>query len=119
MSATTEPCQRAGNFAPAKQTEDAGSEGRQVREDLILTRITKTKLQKESPVEYFYPIPDVYIFMTINLLQYTLNVTESVIDADGVLMPYGKVFNNIYPGPWIRRFFNPTILLLWADLFFF
>lgn len=25
------------------------------------------------------------------------------ITADGVLMSYGKVFNQQYPGPWIRK----------------
>ena len=27
------------------------------------------------------------------------------INADGVVNPFGKVFNKTYPGPWIREFF--------------
>ncbi|KAI4110559.1 MAG: hypothetical protein LQ345_006970 [Seirophora villosa] len=34
--------------------------------------------------------------------KYTLVADEMNITADGVLMPYGKVFNQQYPGPWIQ-----------------
>ncbi|KAL8704103.1 MAG: hypothetical protein Q9201_002737 [Fulgogasparrea decipioides] len=33
---------------------------------------------------------------------YTLDADEMNITADGILMPYGKVFNQQYPGPWIQ-----------------
>lgn len=36
--------------------------------------------------------------------QYTLTAGKKELNADGVLMRYGKVFNNQYPGPWIRKF---------------
>lgn len=44
-----------------------------------------------------------------DLLQYELNVTHMKIDADGVPNPWGKVFNNSYPGPWIGKFFTFAI----------
>lgn len=34
------------------------------------------------------------------------------ITADGVLMPYGKVFNQQYPGPWIRMSYSFICALL-------
>lgn len=40
------------------------------------------------------------------------------INADGVPQKYGKVFNQTYPGPWIRKLFTPAILSSSANLFF-
>lgn len=110
LSAITQLWEKAGTLARRTKIEDAGSRVRQVREDLILTRITKMKLRKGSPAKYCYLIPGAYIMM-VNLLQYTLDVTNMTINADGMVMPYGKVFNKTYPGPWIRRFFTPATLL--------
>lgn len=36
------------------------------------------------------------------LRDYTLDVSELPLNLDGVTMPYGKVFNKTYPGPWIQ-----------------
>lgn len=36
--------------------------------------------------------------------QYYLEASDKEINADGVLNKGGKVFNNTYPGPWIREF---------------
>ena len=33
---------------------------------------------------------------------YTIDVSEMALSPDGVCMPYGKVFNGAYPGPWIQ-----------------
>lgn len=110
LSAITQPWEMTGPLARRQKIEDAGSRVRQVREDLILTQITKTKLRKGSLAAYCYPIPGAHIMM-VNLLQYTLDVTNMTINADGILMKEGKVFNQSYPGPWIRRFFNPGFLI--------
>ncbi|KAI4125444.1 MAG: hypothetical protein LQ338_004247 [Usnochroma carphineum] len=34
--------------------------------------------------------------------KYTLTADEMEINADGVVMPHGKVFNQQYPGPWVQ-----------------
>lgn len=34
------------------------------------------------------------------------------INADGMTMPWGKVFNKQYPGPWIRKFLTPAIFII-------
>lgn len=34
--------------------------------------------------------------------KYFLDVTERALVPDGIAMPYGKVFNNTYPGPWSK-----------------
>lgn len=67
-SAITALWELAGNLARRTKIEDAGSKVRQAREDLILTRITKMKLRKESPAKYCYPIPGAYIMM-VNLVE--------------------------------------------------
>ncbi|KAL8731715.1 MAG: hypothetical protein Q9181_004204 [Wetmoreana brouardii] len=41
--------------------------------------------------------------------KYTLEADEMNITADGVLMPYGKVFNQQYPGPWIQACWGDTL----------
>ncbi|KAL8649405.1 MAG: hypothetical protein Q9210_004422 [Variospora velana] len=41
--------------------------------------------------------------------KYTLVADEMNINADGVLMPYGKVFNQQYPGPWIQACWGDTL----------
>lgn len=33
---------------------------------------------------------------------YTLNITDSWVNADGMNFTYAKLFNNSYPGPWIQ-----------------
>lgn len=33
---------------------------------------------------------------------YTLNLTDSWVNADGINFTYAKLFNNSYPGPWIQ-----------------
>ena len=33
---------------------------------------------------------------------YTLNLTDSWVNADGMNFTYAKLFNNSYPGPWIQ-----------------
>ncbi|KAL8770526.1 MAG: hypothetical protein Q9209_003782 [Squamulea sp. 1 TL-2023] len=43
------------------------------------------------------------------LRKYTLTADELNINADGVPMPYGKVFDKKYPGKWIRK---PPVLFL-------
>lgn len=40
------------------------------------------------------------------------------IDADGVPNKWGKVFNQTYPGPWIRKSLLSASLLSMADLSF-
>lgn len=35
---------------------------------------------------------------------YTLDITEKALAPDGVPMRYGKVFNDMYPGPWSTSF---------------
>ena len=44
------------------------------------------------------------VVLTFVVQQYHLVADEKKINADGVLMPEGKVFNGCYPGPWIREF---------------
>ncbi|KAI4183414.1 MAG: hypothetical protein LQ348_004687 [Seirophora lacunosa] len=41
--------------------------------------------------------------------KYTLVADEMNITADGVLMPYGKVFNQQYPGPWIQACWGDSL----------
>lgn len=41
-------------------------------------------------------------------LQYWLVVDNKTINGDGIDNPYGKVFNQTYPGPWIKA--------CWGDL---
>ncbi|KAL8929073.1 MAG: hypothetical protein Q9172_000616 [Xanthocarpia lactea] len=41
--------------------------------------------------------------------KYTLTADEMNINADGVPMPYGKVFNKQYPGPWIQACWGDTL----------
>ncbi|RBR15613.1 uncharacterized protein FIESC28_07254 [Fusarium coffeatum] len=41
--------------------------------------------------------------------EYHLNVTNQDINGDGVNNPYGKVFNNRYPGPWIQACWGDII----------
>lgn len=54
-----------------------------------------------------------------DLLQYELEVANMTINADGVPNPWGKVFNQQYPGPWIGKFFIPAVVLSPADISFF
>ncbi|MCJ1467290.1 hypothetical protein MMC07_005914 [Pseudocyphellaria aurata] len=42
--------------------------------------------------------------------QYHLIVNENTtLDADGLVMPYAKLFNNTYPGPWIQACWGDII----------
>ncbi|KAJ3524320.1 hypothetical protein NM208_g12103 [Fusarium decemcellulare] len=41
--------------------------------------------------------------------EYYLEVEEMPIDGDGVINPYGKVFNQTYPGPWIQACWGDII----------
>lgn len=41
--------------------------------------------------------------------QYYLEASRMDINADGVVNPYGKVFNKTYPGPWIRRLLSAIL----------
>ncbi len=40
---------------------------------------------------------------------YVLDVSEMALAPDGVCMPYGKVFNGSYPGPWIQACWGDEI----------
>ena len=41
--------------------------------------------------------------MTLTPSKYHLNLTEVTLAPDGVVNNGSKVFNNQYPGPWIRE----------------
>ena len=41
--------------------------------------------------------------MALNPSKYHLNLTETELAPDGVVNKGAKVFNNQYPGPWIRE----------------
>ncbi|KAI0893813.1 multicopper oxidase-domain-containing protein [Annulohypoxylon nitens] len=41
--------------------------------------------------------------------EYYLDVDEMAINGDGVLNPDGKVFNQTYPGPWLKACWGDTI----------
>ena len=41
--------------------------------------------------------------MTLTPSKYHLNLTETTLAPDGVVNNGSKVFNNQYPGPWIRE----------------
>ncbi|KAK4159537.1 multicopper oxidase-domain-containing protein [Cladorrhinum sp. PSN259] len=43
------------------------------------------------------------------LREYTLEITDKPIHADGLPMPEGKVFNDQYPGPWIQACWGDTV----------
>ena len=43
------------------------------------------------------------------LRTFELNVTEKHLDLDGVVMKWGKVFNDSYPGPWIEACWGDEI----------
>ncbi|KAK3995223.1 multicopper oxidase-domain-containing protein [Cladorrhinum sp. PSN332] len=43
------------------------------------------------------------------LRNYTLEITDKPINADGLTMPEGKVFNDQYPGPWIQACWGDTV----------
>lgn len=43
------------------------------------------------------------------LREYTLNITDTTINADGLIMPEAKVFNDQYPGPWIQACWGDTV----------
>lgn len=111
MCAITPPWEPVGALAPMLETEDAGSRG-QVAKDLTSTRITNSMPQKVSLAKYCYTFPDVYFIMMIDQLQYILDVANKTINADGVENKWGKVFNDTYPGPWIRKFFTPEIFII-------
>lgn len=40
---------------------------------------------------------------------YELNITESWINADGMNFTYAKIFNGMYPGPWIQACWGDTL----------
>ena len=42
---------------------------------------------------------------------YTLEITDMTINADGVPMPNGVVFNKTYPGPWIQACWGDTVVV--------
>ncbi|KAK4223679.1 multicopper oxidase-domain-containing protein [Podospora fimiseda] len=43
------------------------------------------------------------------LREYLLEITDKAINADGLIMPEGKIFNNTYPGPWIEACWGDTV----------
>ncbi|KAF4628164.1 hypothetical protein G7Y89_g9985 [Cudoniella acicularis] len=43
------------------------------------------------------------------LRQYTLNVTDGKINADGLMFSDAKLFNEEYPGPWLQACWGDTV----------
>ena len=41
--------------------------------------------------------------------QYTLVLTDTAINADGIVFPAAKVFNNSFPGPWLQACWGDTL----------
>jgi hypothetical protein len=40
---------------------------------------------------------------------YELNVTDDWVNADGINFTYAKIFNGMYPGPWIQACWGDTV----------
>ncbi|KAI4091883.1 MAG: hypothetical protein LQ344_003840 [Seirophora lacunosa] len=79
-------------FAPPAQPQDPGPGGQQF--DISTDYETKVPTGITRKVRFFL---------------YTLVADEMNITADGVLMPYGKVFNQQYPGPWIQACWGDSL----------
>lgn len=40
---------------------------------------------------------------------YTLVLTDTAVNADGIIFPEAKVFNNSFPGPWLQACWGDTL----------
>lgn len=91
-----------GVLALSLQTGYAGSRDRMDKGSMSALTM-KPVLRKAFCARYVYSCLITWPAGSQCSLQYYIEAVHKTINADGIPMEFGKVWNHTYPGPWIRE----------------